>query len=210
MAQTIELTAQARDRVGKGAARELRRQGLVPAVIYGGKQPPLTIAVPFNLAQRAIYAGGFLSHVIDLDVDGKKHTVIPRDYQLDPVKDTAVHIDFLRITKGSTLDVEVPVHFENEEQSPGLKRGGTLNIVRHTVQVSAPADSIPEALVVDLTGLEIGDSVHISAITLPKGVTPTITDRDFTVATVVAPSALRSEGAAGEADEEGEGGEEEA
>jgi large subunit ribosomal protein L25 len=206
MAQTIELTAQARDRVGKGAARELRRQGLVPAVIYGGKQPPLTIAVPYNLAQRAIYAGGFLSHVIDLDVDGTKHKVIPRDYQLDPVKDFAVHIDFLRVTKGATLDVEVAVHFKNEEQSPGLKRGGTLNIVRHTVEVSAPADAIPEEIVVDLTGLEIGDSVHISAVTLPKGVTSTITDRDFTIATIVAPSALRSEEDAASADaaEEGE------
>jgi large subunit ribosomal protein L25 len=206
MAQTIELTAQARDRVGKGAARELRRQGLVPAVIYGGKQPPLTIAVPYNLAQRAIYAGGFLSHVIDLDVDGTKHKVIPRDYQLDPVKDFAVHIDFLRVTKGATLDVEVAVHFKNEEQSPGLKRGGTLNIVRHTVEVSAPADAIPEEIVVDLTGLEIGDSVHISAVTLPKGVTSTITDRDFTIATIVAPSALRSEedAASEDAAEEGE------
>lgn len=200
----IELTAQARERVGKGAARELRRQGLVPAVIYGGKQPPLTIAVPFNLAQRAIYAGGFLSRVIDLEVDGKKHTVIPRDYQLDPVKDTAVHIDFLRITKGSTINVEVPVHFRNEEQSPGLKRGGTLNIVRHAVEVLAPADAIPDNLVVDLTGLEIGDAVHISAVALPEGVTPTITDRDFTIATVVAPSALRSEGAGDEAEEGGE------
>ena len=203
----IELTAQARERVGKGAARELRRQGLVPAVIYGGKQPPLTIAVPYNLAQRAIYAGGFLSRVIDLEVDGKKHTVIPRDYQLDPVKDTAVHIDFLRITKGSTINVEVPVHFENEEQSPGLKRGGTLNIVRHAVEVLAPADAIPDRLVVDLTGLEIGDAVHFSAVAVPEGVTPTITDRDFTIATVVAPSALRSEGAG---DEPEEGGEEEA
>jgi len=209
MAQTIELTAQARDRVGKGAARELRRQGLVPAVIYGGKQPPLTIAVPYNLAQRAIYAGGFLSHVIDLDVDGTKHKVIPRDYQLDPVKDFAVHIDFLRVTKGATLDVEVAVHFKNEEQSPGLKRGGTLNIVRHTIEVSAPADAIPEEIVVDLTGLEIGDSVHISAISLPKGVTATITDRDFTIATIVAPSALRSE-EAGEAAEGGDEGEAEA
>ncbi len=200
MAATRELKAQARDRVGKGAARELRRQGLVPAVIYGGKQPPVTISIPFKEAQKAIYSGGFLSHVLTLDVEGQKHQVIPRDYQLDVVKDFAMHVDFLRVTKGSTLNVEVHVNFINEEKSPGLKRGGTLNIVRHTVEVNAPADAIPEEIVVDLTGTEIGDSLHISAVTLPKGVTATITDRDFTIATIVAPSGLKA--AEAEASEE--------
>jgi large subunit ribosomal protein L25 len=212
MAATRELKAQARDRVGKGAARELRRQGLVPAVIYGGKQPPVTISIPFKEAQKAIYSGGFLSHVITLDVDGQKHQVIPRDYQLDVVKDFAMHVDFLRIAKGATLNVEVHVTFVNEEKSPGLKRGGTLNIVRHTVEVSAPADSIPEEIVVDLAGMDIGDSAHISAVKLPNGVTPTITDRDFTIATVVAPSGLKAaeaeegaeEGAAEAETEEGD------
>jgi len=211
MAATRELKAQARDRVGKGAARELRRQGLVPAVIYGGKQPPVTISIPFKDAQKAIYAGGFLSHVITLDVDGQKHQVIPRDYQLDVVKDFAMHVDFLRVTKGATLHVEVHVNFINEEKSPGLKRGGTLNIVRHTVEVNAPADAIPEEIVVDLAGTEIGDSIHISAVKLPEGVTPTIADRDFTIATIVAPSGLRAaeaetggEAAEGNGEAEGE------
>ncbi|GHA17240.1 50S ribosomal protein L25 [Devosia pacifica] len=192
MAQTAELKAQARDRVGKGAARALRRQGLVPAVIYGDKKPPMSIALPYNEIHKAIYSGGFLSHVINLDVDGTKHRVIPRDYQLEVVKDFPIHVDFLRVAKGATLDVEVHVTFINEDASPGLKRGGTLNIVRHTVSVTAPAESIPEEIVVDLTGTEINDSIHISSVTLPQGVTPTITDRDFTIATVVAPSSLRS------------------
>lgn len=193
MAAATELKAQARDRVGKGAARELRRQGLVPAVIYGDKKPPVTVSITYKDAMKRIYAGGFLSHVITLDVDGEKHTVIPRDYQLDPVKDFAIHVDFLRIGAGSRLNVEVHVHFTNEEASPGLKRGGVLNIVQHTVELSCPADAIPEEITVDLTGKDIGDSIHISAIALPAGVTPTIKDRDFTIATIVAPSGLKSE-----------------
>ena len=194
MAEAKVLKAQARDGVGKGAARELRRQGLVPAVIYGDKKAPVTVSLAYKDAYKFIYAGGFLSHVIELDVDGTKHTVIPRDYQLDPVKDFPLHVDFLRVGKGTKLTVQVHVHFINEEASPGLKRGGTLNVVRHTVEVSAPADSIPEEITVDMTGFDIGDSVHISAVTLPKNVTPTITDRDFTIATIVAPSALKSAG----------------
>ncbi len=194
------LKAQARNGVGKGAAREARRQGLVPAVIYGDKQAPVTVSLAYKDVHKAIYAGGFLSHTIDLDVDGTIHKVIPRDYQLDPVKDFPLHVDFLRIGANSTLTVEVHVHFINEEQSPGLKRGGTLNVVRHTVEVSAPANNIPEEITVDLSGTDIGDSIHISAVTLPSGVKPVITDRDFTIATIVAPSALRS------SDDEGAGG----
>ena len=140
-----------------------------------------------------IYAGGFLSHVIDIDVDGKTHKVIPRDYQLDPVRDFALHVDFLRIGAGSRLTLEVPVHFANQEKSPGLKRGGVLNVVRHTVEVHCPADAIPEQLVLDLAAANIGDSLHISAVTLPKGVTPTITDRDFTIATIAAPTTMVAE-----------------
>jgi large subunit ribosomal protein L25 len=192
MAEMKVLSAQARDGVGKGAAREMRRQGLVPAVIYGDKQPPVTVAIPYKDAHKNIYAGGFLSRVIELDVDGTKHRVIPRAYQLDPVKDFPIHIDFLRVGANSTLTVEVPVHFINEELSPGLKRGGTLNVVRHNVEVSAPANAIPDAIVVDLTDTEIGDSLHISAVKLPKNITPVITDRDFTIATIVAPSGLKS------------------
>lgn len=206
MAQQPELKATARERVGKGAARELRRQGLIPAVIYGDKQPPLPIAISYKEAMLRIYRGGFLSHIITIDVNGEKHKVIPRDYQLDPVRDFAQHVDFLRIGANSRLTVEVPVHFANEEQSPGLKRGGVLNIVRHSVEVSCPADAIPEQLVLDLSQANVGDSLHISGVTLPANVTPTITDRDFTIATIVAPSGLKSQDAeaAPEETEEGE------
>ncbi|MCB1517862.1 MAG: 50S ribosomal protein L25/general stress protein Ctc [Hyphomicrobiaceae bacterium] len=189
-----QLKASVRDRVGKGAARELRREGLIPAVIYGDKKAPLSIAMSAKDVTLKIRSGGFLSHIIEVDVDGDKHKVIPRDYQLDPVRDFVVHVDFLRIGAGSRITVEVPVHFQNEEKSPGLKRGGVLNIVRHTVEVSCPADAIPEFFSIDLTGTDVGDTLHASAIAMPNGVTLTITDRDFTVATVAAPSALRSEG----------------
>ena len=196
MAANKVLKAQAREGVGKGAARELRRQGRVPAVIYGDKKPPVTVSVEFKDALKFIYAGGFKSHILDLDVDGTVHQVIPRDYQLDVVKDQPIHIDFLRVSGNSTLHVEVHVNFINEDKSPGLKRGGTLNVVRHTVELIAPANKIPEEITVDLSGTDIGDSLHISAVTLPKGVKAAITDRDFTIATVVAPSGLKSAEAA--------------
>jgi len=193
MAAATELKAQARAGVGKGAARALRRQGLVPAVIYGDKKPPVGVAIAYKDAHKSIYAGGFLSHVITLDIDGEKHRVIPRDYQLDPVKDFPIHIDFLRVGAGTKLTVDVHVTFVNELASPGIKRGGVLNIVRHTVELSCPADAIPDHITVDLTGKEVGDSIHISAIELPAGVTPVIRERDFTIATIAAPSGLRSE-----------------
>jgi large subunit ribosomal protein L25 len=193
MAAAKELKAQARSGVGKGAARALRREGLIPAVIYGDKKAPETISISYKDAMKHIYAGGFLSHVITLDVDGKKHKVIPRDYQLDRVKDFALHVDFLRIGAGSKINVQVPVHFINEELSPGIKRGGTLNIVHHTLDLTVAADNIPEAIEVDLTGKDIGDTIHISQITLPKGVTDHSHEEDVTIATLVAPSALKSE-----------------
>lgn len=204
MAEATELKAQARSGVGKGAARALRRQGLVPAVIYGDKQPPLPVAISYSEAMKRIYAGGFLSHIITLDVDGQKHRVIPRDYQLDPVKDKALHVDFLRIGAGSRLNVEVHVTFVNELQSPGLKRGGTLNVVRHSIELSCPADAIPDEVRVDLSGLDIGDAIHINDVQLPAGVKPTI-ERNFTIATVVAPSGMRSEEDAATAGSAGEG-----
>lgn len=200
-ATTKVLSAQAREGVGKGAARELRRQGLVPAVIYGDKKEPVTISLAYKDIYKAIYAGGFLSHTIELDVDGTKHKVIPRDYQLDPVKDFPLHVDFLRIGKGSKINVQVHVNFINEEASPGLKRGGTLNIVHHTLDLTVSADNIPEEVTVDLTGLEIGDSVHISSIKLPSGAADHSHEEDVTIATIVAPSALKS---AGDTDEETE------
>jgi len=198
---SAELKAKARSGVGKGAARALRREGWIPAVIYGDKKEPTPISISYNEAMKSIYAGGFLSHVITLDVDGAKHRVIPRDYQLDPVKDTAVHVDFLRVGAHTKLNVQVAVHFINQEASPGIKKGGVLNIVHHTVELSVPADAIPEALTVDLTGKDIGDSIHISSISLPAGASVRSHEKDLTIATVAAPSALKSEEAAAPAAE---------
>lgn len=202
MSQTYELKAETRERVGKGSSRELRRNGLIPAVIYGDKQPPLSIALSTKDVTMKIHAGGFMTTVAIIDVNGEKIRVLPKDYQLDPVRDFTMHVDFLRVSKDSQVSVQVPVHFENEEKSPGLKRGGALNIVRHEVELSVSADNIPEFLTVDLTGLNIGDTVHISDIKLPEGATPVITDRDFTVATI-AGRVMEAEGE--EAAEEAEG-----
>ena len=188
-----ELKAKARSGVGKGAARALRREGWIPAVIYGDKKDPLPISISYNEAMKSIYAGGFLSHVITVDVDGTKHRVIPRDYQLDPVKDTALHVDFLRVGANTKLNVQVAVHFVNQEESPGIKKGGVLNIVHHTVELSCPANAIPDALMVDLTGREVGDTIHISSLQLPAGTTVRSHEEDLTIATIVAPSGLRAE-----------------
>jgi large subunit ribosomal protein L25 len=196
---TYELKAEAREQVGKGSARAVRRNGKVPAVIYGDKQPPLAIALTYKDIYYKIHGGGFLTTIATIDVDGKKIQVLPKDFQLDPVKDFPVHVDFLRIGKDTEVNVDVPVHFINEDKSPGIKRGGVLNIVRHEVEFHCPANAIPEFIEVDLTGLDIGDSVHISAIKLPKDVKPVISDRDFTIATVAAPAGLKSEDNAAEA-----------
>ncbi|MGX1100593.1 50S ribosomal protein L25/general stress protein Ctc [Amorphus sp. MBR-141] len=201
MAQEYVLEATVRDRVGKGAARALRRENLIPAVIYGDKQQPLPIALPYKEVFRKLHDGGFLTHVFTIKVGGKSIRVLPRDYQLEPVRDFLVHVDFLRVGRNSRVAVEVPVHFINEEASPGLKRGGVLNIVRHTVELECPADEIPESITFDLKGLVIGDSIHISAVKLPKDVTPTITDRDFTVATIASPAVLTAAEEAGEVEE---------
>jgi large subunit ribosomal protein L25 len=192
MSTAYELTASVRNRVGKGAARASRREGKIPAVIYGDKQAPIAIELSHKDVYLKLHAGGFLTTVATIDVDGEKIRVIPRDYALHPVTDQPVHVDFLRVSAGSTIHVEIPVQFINEDKSPGLKRGGVLNIVRHEVEVNCPADSIPEHIVVDLTGLDINDSVHISAIQLPANVKPVI-DRDFTIATIAAPAALTSQ-----------------
>jgi large subunit ribosomal protein L25 len=195
-----DLVAKARSGVGKGAARALRREGWIPAVIYGDKKDPLPISISYNEAMKSIYAGGFLSHVINVDVDGTKHSVIPRDYQLDVVKDKALHVDFLRVGPNTKLHVEVAVHFVNPDASPGNKKGGVLNVGRHELELVCVSDKIPDQITIDLTGLEIGDAVHISHVTLPAGSESAITDRDFTIATVVAPSAMKqTEGEAVEA-----------
>lgn len=194
MSETYELTAEVRDGVGKGAARAVRRQDKVPAVIYGERKPPIPIALPQRELSKRLHAGGFLTHIVTINVGGERIRVIPKDYQLDPVKDFLMHVDFLRVGEGSRLTLDIPVHFINEHASPGIKRGGALNIVRHAIELDVPADAIPEAIEVDLTGLDIGDSLHISAVTLPEGVLPTITDRDFTIATITGTGG----GAAGE------------
>jgi large subunit ribosomal protein L25 len=196
MTATQEMKATARSGAGKGAARATRRSGRVPGVVYGEKEAPIAISVDATELGRRIYAGHFLTTVYDLDVDGKKVRVIPRDYQLDPVLDRPIHVDFLRLGAGSVVRVHVPVKFTNHDAAPGLKRGGTLNIVRHTVEFVCPAEGIPESIVADLTGMEIGHSLHISAVALPEGVRPVIRDRDFTIATVVSSSGYLEEQAA--------------
>ncbi len=185
MAEALELKAWARPRTGKGGARSVRREGRIPGILYGDTNEPQAIAVDYREVNQQIHKGHFRSTVFVLDVEGNKTRVIPRDVQFDPVRDFPIHVDFLRLAKDAQVTVEVPVRFLNEAASPGLKRGGVLNIVRHEIPVRCPADAIPDHFEVDLTGLEIGDAVHISAIKLPENVHLTITDRDFTVATVV-------------------------
>jgi len=189
------LTAEPRSRVGKGTARKLRAAGRVPAVVYGEGQPPLTISLEYRDLQKRLYTRGFLTQLMDVDVDGSKTRVIPRDYQLDPVTDFPIHVDFLRVGDQTRVVVDIPVAFVNQEQSPGLKRGGVLNIVRHAIEVKCRAMDIPRSFTVDLTGRSIGDTIHVSHINMPPDVTPTITDRDFTIATVVAPTGLKKGGA---------------
>jgi large subunit ribosomal protein L25 len=197
MATVKEIKAAARPRAGKGAARAVRREGRVPGVIYGDNQPPLNISLDrADLTQR-IFAGKFLTTLCDVDVDGSKVRVIPRDFQIDPVRDVPVHVDFLRLGKGATIRVRVPVHMINADQSPGIKRGGTVNIVTHTLDVRCLAEAIPEAFVVDLAGLEINHSRHLSDINLPPDVRPYI-QGDATLVTIVPPSGYAEE-KAGEA-----------
>ena len=199
MAETKILAAETREKGSKGAVRSLRREGRVPAVIYGDKKSPELIAISYKDVYALYRTGTFMRHVLDVDINGKTARVIPRDVQFEPVRDFIIHVDFLRLGKNATVTVDVPVHFHNHEASPGLKAGGVLNIVRHEVELICPADAIPEQLDIDLKGYEMGDSIHISAVTLPANVKPTITDRDFTIATVAAPAAVVSaEASAGE------------
>lgn len=186
---TYELKAETRERVGKGSSRELRRNGLIPAVIYGDKQAPLAIAIPTKEVTQRIHAGGFKTTVATIDVNGEKIKVLPKDFQLDPVRDFTMHVDFLRVSGDTHVVVEVPVHFVNEEKSPGIKAGGVLNVVRHAVELHALAGNIPEFITADLTGLRVGEGIHISHVKLPKGTSPVITDRDFTIATIAVPAA---------------------
>ena len=203
MSQIHNLSAEPKERAGKGAARAARRAGRIPGVIYGAKQPPLMITLDPQEMSREMRGGGFFTTLFDVKVNGGSERVLARDLQLHPVSERPLHVDFLRVSSTTVVVVEVPCHFVNDEESPGIKRGGVLNVVRHTLELSCRADAIPNEIVIDLTGLEIGDSVHISQIDLPEGVTPTITDRDFTVASIAAPSVVKEEAA-----EEAEGEEE--
>ncbi len=204
MADVSTISATPRGGVGKGAARTARRNGMVPGMIYGNRLEPVMINVERPILDRELGQAGFFIRLVDIEVDGEKHRVLPREVQFHPVTDAPLHIDFLRFSADRKLSVAVPVRFLNEDESPGLKRGGVLNIVRHEVEVQCTADNIPNEFEIDVTGLDIGDAMHASAISLPEGVAFTITDRDFTVATIAAPTVM----AADEEEEEEVEGEE--
>lgn len=193
MSDQLTLSAEPRERAGKGASRALRRDARVPAVIYGAGEAPQTIHVEEKALMKALHTGHFMNSVVMVEVGGQAVRTLPKDVAFHPVTDRPLHADFLRIAEHASISVEVPVRFINEEQSPGLKRGAVLNIVRHEVELSCDAAAIPDDVVVDLTGYDVGDSIHISVVTLPQGARPTITDRDFTLATIVAPSSLKSD-----------------
>lgn len=216
MSDALTLAAETRDRAGKGASRALRREGRVPAVIYGGKEEPTPIHVEARELVRQLGMGHFMNSIVMIDVGGKTVRTLPKDVAFHPVSDRPVHVDFLCLAKDAKIQVAVPVVFVNEEASPGLKKGGVLNVVRHELELVCESDKIPDEIHIDVTGLEVGDSIHISSVNLPEGSESAITDRDFTIATIVAPSALKraeseeTEGAEGEeaAEAAEEGGEE--
>ena len=193
MSDALTLPAELRERAGKGASRELRRQGRVPAVIYGGKEEPIAIHIEERALLRQLGTGHFMNSIVMVEVNGKPVRTIPKDVAVHPVTDRPLHADFLRLSKDAKIQVAVPVVFTNEDDSPGLKKGGVLNVVRHELELVCESDKIPDDIQIDVTGLEVGDSIHISSINLPDGSVSAITDRDFTIATIVAPSGLRSE-----------------
>ncbi len=205
MSDIISFTAEKRERAGKGVARALRREGLVPAVIYGDNKDPEGISLSRKDFTKLYNTGRLMSTLLDIEVDGKKTRVFTRDLQLHPVRDDIMHADFLRLSKGTKIAVEVQVVFLNEDTCPGLKTGGVLNVVRYSVELNCPADSIPDSIEVDLAEVNMGDSVHISDITLPDGVVPVISDRDFTIATIAVPAG----GASDDSESDGEEGDEE-
>jgi len=200
MSETLKLAAETRARAGKGASRAVRRTGRVPAVIYGAGQPAVTIHVEEKLLVRQLSSGHFMNSIVELTVDGGGAVrTLPRDVQFHPVSDRPIHVDFLRVSADAVITVAVPVHFVDEDKSPGMKRGAVLNVVRHELQLDCPSNAIPDQIDISLAGRDVGDSIHISSVVLPAGVTSHIHDRDFTIATMVAPSALKSETDAAEA-----------
>src|SRR5271170_6833334 len=193
MAAIKQLAAVARSGTGKGAARSVRREGRVPAVVYGGGLKPEPISVDYKDVNKLIYSGGFLTSIFEIEIEGRKERVLPRDYQLDVVTDRPVHVDFLRLAPGSTVRIGIPVHVVNREASPGLKKGGAVNLVLHTVEVMAPADDIPESITIDLAGMDFPDSVHVSAIKLPEGCRAISGTAAMTVVTIVPPTVMAEE-----------------
>lgn len=192
MSETLTLPAEPRERAGKGASRAIRREGRTPAVIYGGKEEPTMIHVELKELVRQLGTGHFMNSIVNIEIGGQIIRTLPKDVAFHPVTDRPLHVDFLRMTGDTKVEVQVPVVFVNEEASPGLKKGGVLNIVRHELELLCPNADIPEEIQVDVTGKDLGDSIHISDVTLPAGVTSVITDRDYTIATVIAPSGLKS------------------
>ena len=193
MADITALSAERRERAGKGAARATRRSGRVPAVIYGNKQDAVLISLEPIELQKQLRGHGFFSRVFEIAVDGETHRVLARDLQQDPVSGEPIHVDFMRFGATTRFNVEVPVVFENEDTCPGLKKGGVLNVVRHAIEVIARPDAIPDSITVDLAGVDVGESIHVSAVTIPPDVDLAIDDRDFTIATIAAPSAMAAE-----------------
>ncbi|MFN3834762.1 MAG: 50S ribosomal protein L25/general stress protein Ctc [Glycocaulis sp.] len=198
----IVVSVDVRARTGTGGARAARREGLVPGILYGGPRGPVPISVKANELRKAINTGKLISQMVDLEHKGERQPVIARDIQFDPVTDEPVHIDFYRVEENSVITLNVPVHFFNDEKCPGLKRGGVLNVVRHDIEVRCKAGNIPTDIKVDLSGFDIGDSIHISSVVLPEGVKPVITNRDFTIATVQGSRAVIED--AVESDEDGD------
>ena len=193
MSDMLHLPAETRERAGKGASRALRREGRTPAVIYGGNEAPVAIHVEEKLLRKQLGTGHFFNSVVEIELGGATLRTLPKDVAFHPVSDRPLHVDFLRLSADAKVHVAVPVIFANEDKSPGLKRGAVLNIVRHELELVCEADKIPDDVVIDVTGFDVGDSIHISHVTLPAGSASAITDRDFTIATIVAPSGLRSE-----------------
>ena len=204
MSENTTISAEQRERVGKGSARAARRAGLVPAVIYGNKKDPVGITINAREITKIVHQPGIFGRLLEITVSGSRSTVLTRDIQFHPVSDVVMHMDFLRVSQSATVAVAIPVEFINEDKCPGIKVGGVLNVVRYEVELNCPATAIPEKITIDLDGVKIGDSIHISAISLPEGVSPTIADRDFTVATLASPGG----GVKNEDDEDAADGEE--
>jgi large subunit ribosomal protein L25 len=196
MPEMISLSAEPRPQAGKGAARATRRAGRVPAIVYGGGDEPALISLEPRELSRCLARPGFFNHLVEISVDGATHRTLPREVQYHPVTDAPLHVDFQRVGAGAQVHVTVPVVFVDQERSPGLRRGGILNVVRHGVEMLCSVDNIPERLVVSLAGVDIGDSIHIGAVEMPEGARPVIQERDFTIASIAASSAAREEAAA--------------